>query len=160
MISAPVGFPTVETPEGWTREVRGPRTWMVPPAPGGRIVLAPLQGRPKWLHPEVFLERVLLQERERFPKLKQSEPVPVTSVHHVPGLVVDVAALDADDQPTEWRTYALFVTDTLFALTFLQSAPHRFAELRPLFLALAHKVEIPDTEAPEAAEPYPLEVEL
>jgi hypothetical protein len=160
MIAAAPGFPGVETPPGWTREVKGPRVWLVPPTSGGRIVIAPLQGRPTWLHPDVFLERVLVQERERFPKLKQTDLVPVTSAHHVPGLVVDVAALDAADQPTEWRTYALFATDSLFALLFLQSAPHRFEELRPVFLEHAFRIVLPDGDAPAPVEEAPFEVDL
>ncbi len=160
MVSVAPRFPSVETPDGWTREIQGPRVWLVPPTRGGRIVLPPLQGRASWLRPEVFLERVLLQERDRFVGMKQTDLVPVTSAHQASGLVVDVAALDAAGEPTEWRTYALYMTDTLFALMFLQSAPQRFAELRPLFLQLASTVVMPPGEAPESSADSPFEVDL
>ena len=160
MVGVAPGFPMVEAPEGWTHTFSGPRLWLVPPTPGGRIVVAPLQGRPAWLAPDVFLERVLVQERTRFPRMKQTEFVPVTSKHHVPGLVVDVAALDAADQPTEWRTYALFVTPVLYALMFLQSAPERFSELRPIFLTVASEAAIPDWDAPAATNHVLTEDEL
>ncbi len=160
MLGVAPGFPTVAKPAGWTHTFSGPRLWLVPPTPGGRIVVTPLQGRPKWLAPDVFLERVLEQERTRFPRLKQTEPMPVTSKHHTPGLVVDVAALDANDQPTEWRTYAVFVTPVLYALMFLQSAPQRFDELRPIFLTVAFEATIPDWDAPESTDHVLTEDEL
>ncbi len=140
----------IETPAGWRSRPSGPRRWLLPPTPGARIVVAPLQGRPSWLAPDVFLERVLEQERSRFPRLKQTEFMPVTSKHHLPGFVVDLAGLDARDQPVEWRTYALFVTPVLHALMFLQSTPQRFAELRPMFLTLAFEAAIPDWDPAES----------
>ncbi len=158
MIAAAPGFPTVPTPEGWTRSQHGPRVWLVPPTPGGRIVIPPLQARPKQLPPTMFLDRVLVQERDRFPRLTQTEPVTVTSNAHVPGLVVDVAGLDASDRPLEWRCYALFATQERFALLFLQVAPQRHAELRPVFLALAASVDIPEDGPPGVDTSLPLEL--
>lgn len=145
MLSAAPPFPTVEPPAGWTREVRGPRLWLVPPAPGGRIVLPPLQLRPKNHPPQMFLDRILLQEADRFTKLKQSEPVTMTTKHHDCGLVVDVAALDDQDNVIEWRCYAVFATDVAFAVMFLQAKPACRAELRPLFLACASTLVMPES---------------
>ena len=59
MVGVAPGFPLVATPVGWTQTLSGPRLWLVPPTPGGRIVVTPLQGRPAWLAPDVFLERVI-----------------------------------------------------------------------------------------------------
>jgi hypothetical protein len=150
MIGVSPVFPGLELPEGWTREVKGPKLWLVPPAPGGRIVVPPLQARPRGLPASMFLERVLLQEADRFPRIKQSEPITVTSAQHVPGLFVDVAMLDASDQPTEWRCYVLFATDAAFALLFLQSKPAVIGQLRPVFLELASTVTLPEAAPSEA----------
>ncbi len=45
-------------------------------------------------------------------------------------------------------------------LLFLQSAPHRFEELRPVFLEHAFKIVVPDGEAPAPVEGTPFEVDL
>lgn len=144
MIGAPVAFPELEVPPGWTREVHGPRLWLVPDEPGGRIVVPPVQPRPRWLHAEVFLEHVLLQERER--QFKRAAPIAITSRDGAPGICVDVAAVDRAGEAIEWRTYAMFILEPQrrqLALLFLQCAPPRFAALRPVFHALAATVRAP-----------------
>ena len=158
MLTVAPPFPAVEVPAGWSREAHGPRLWLVPPALGGRIVLAPLQARPRNLPPQMFLDRILLQEADRFPRLTQTEPVTVTSRQHYPGLVVDVAALDATDQVIEWRCYALFATERAFGLAFLQAKPARHAELRPVFLTCASTMELPEAQPHEATDLRPEEL--
>lgn len=149
MLTVAPPFPAVDTPAGWTREARGPRVWLLPPTPGGRIVVAPLQARPKNLPPQMFLDRILLQEADRFPRLKQTEPTTVTNRQNYPGLVVDVAVLDANDQVNEWRCYALFATSRAFGLVFLQAKPQRHAELRAIFFTVASGLVMPEAEPAE-----------
>jgi len=145
MTASVVVFPTVATPDGWTREVKGPRVWLVPPTPGGRIVIAPLQAR-SGMSSEQFLHQVLLQERGRFAQLKQGEPAFVPTKAGVRCTVIDIAG--GDDQPIEWRCYALFTTPIAFGLMFLQVLPARHAELRDVFLAILGDVVVPDADPP------------
>lgn len=126
-------YPQLDLPAGWTREVRGPRLWLVPEGGGGRIVVPPIQMRPRWLAPQVFLEHVLLQERAR--QFKRATPIEITSHDGQPGICVDVAAVDRAGEAIEWRTYAVFVIERRqLAVLYLQCAPPVFAALRPVFL--------------------------
>jgi hypothetical protein len=157
MISVAPTYPRLEVPEGWTRETRGPRQWLVPPSEGGRVVVAPLQARTKHLSPHRFLEMVLLQERHSFPGLKQTKLMPFTSAQDLPGLIVDVAGVDEEEQPIEWRCYALITTPKLLALLFAQITPARHDELRRAFLDIVETVELPAHEveaAPPSFEPW------
>lgn len=137
-------FPNVVIPAGWTRAEKGPRVWLVPPVPGARIVLAPLQARVRNSSPPMFLEHVLRLEAERFPRLEEVRPEVVTSKQHYPGLVVDITSTSMN----EHRCYALYSTPSVLALMFLQTRPDRVAELRPVFLEVAASVVLPESEVP------------
>ena len=154
MIAVAPAYPEVDLPEGWTRETRGPRIWLVPPEPGGRVVIAPLQARPGGLSPERFLEMILIKERDSVPRLKQTRPIPFTSARDIGGLIVDVAALDEANRPLEWRCYALFATVKVFGLMFAQIAPPRHEELRRAFLAIVETAVLPADEAGAATPPF------
>jgi hypothetical protein len=153
MIAVAPGYPQIEIPSGWTREVKGPRIWLLPPEPGGRVVIAPLQARPQGLPPTRFLEMILLKERDRVPRLKQTKPAPFTSSRDIPGLIADVAALDDEGEPFEWRCYALLATSKLFGLMFAQIHPSRHDELRRAFLEIVKTMEIPTEDAGESEPP-------
>jgi len=141
---AAFAFPEVETPVGWTRAVKGPRVWLVPPEADARIVLAPLQARVRHSSPPMFLDQVLRLEADRFPRPDDARAEIVTSKQHYPGLVADIVSPTLD----EHRCYAVYSTASVLAVMFLQSRPARVAELRPLFLALAASVVLPESEVP------------
>ena len=92
----PPVFTTIETPDGWTRTIEGPRMWLVPatPKPGARIVIPPLQPRPRNSSPPMYFDRILDQEKGRFAKVDNQPPTTITSRQHYPGLIADLFAFD------------------------------------------------------------------
>jgi hypothetical protein len=154
----PPVFPTIETPEGWTRKIEGPRAWLVPNTekPGARIVLPPLQHRPRNSSPPMYFDRILDQERTRFARVEVTPAITITSRQHYPGLLADLRGFDDKGQPRESRCYAMFASEALFGVIFLQCHPAFFDGIRPAFVQLATTLEIPelDTPPPASMEPW------
>ncbi|MGE0401177.1 MAG: hypothetical protein AB7T06_30995 [Kofleriaceae bacterium] len=155
MIPAPLVFPTFDKPEGWTLETKGPRQWLVSPTPGARIVIPPVQGRPRNSSPPMYFDRILDQERTRFARVETTTPITITSRQHYPGLLADLHGFEASGVEREARCYVLFATDALFGVMFLQSHPSFFETLRPPFVALAQTMVLPELETPPPASMEP-----
>lgn len=150
-------FPTIATPEGWQQKIEGPRMWLVPETakPGARIVIPPLQARARNSSPPMYFDRILDQEKSRFAKVEIKPPIAITSRQHYPGLLADLHGFDDKGQPRESRCYAMFASDALFGVIFLQCHPAYFDQIRPAFVSLATTLEIPELDAPPPASMEP-----
>src|SRR5215470_7115711 len=120
MIPIPAMFPELEVPDGWKRELSGPRLLLEPPEPVGRIAVSPAVPRPDWLDPKLLIERTLVEELRTFDKLKKTPIVELRSKHGLVGAHSDVAALDAAGNVVEWRSYVAYRDGSLLYLLVLQ----------------------------------------